>query len=68
VRFYRKSFPMKYWRADLRIDQENLHVELVPRDAAGFEFWTTGKPIYTGTVTQEGLAMTSVKAASSTCR
>jgi hypothetical protein len=50
-------------RQTYRSTASNLTRRAHAARSAGFEFFTTGKPIYTGTVTQEGLSMTSIKAA-----
>jgi hypothetical protein len=64
VRFLSKADIRKHWRADLRISGEDLFVDLKPRDQAGFEFFTTGKPVSTGSVTQGAYTFTSLKACS----
>lgn len=63
VRWLHKWDTERYWSAELRIDQEDLHVSLTPRDQAYFEFFTTGHPIIQGTVTQGSNSFLSVKAA-----
>jgi hypothetical protein len=62
TRWYRKQFPMEYWSADLKIDGDHLSVALEPRDHSVFEFFTSGNPLTTGTVTQDTFTFAAIKA------
>jgi len=64
VKWFNRVYENKYYTAHVSLkDGDHLHVSLDPRDASYFEFFTTGKPIVTGTVTQGGVPVPSVKAA-----
>jgi hypothetical protein len=59
VRFYHHWEFSKYWAAEKRILNTDISITLFPRDSFYFEFFTTGNPIYSGTI----LGFPTVKAA-----
>jgi hypothetical protein len=54
----------KWWRAELWMNKEDLTVRIFPRDSFLFEFFTTGYPVSSGSITAPGFGTrTTVKAA-----